>query len=109
MAFRGSDALGMVRYDFRLHDDGRITGRIQSVDLVLLHRNDPRVPPTFLPPSGEETDLYLRLSDGTAARRSVRDDSDDVIALAPRPEVAGCDPLWAEAHVGRELIDLGGE
>src|SRR6266852_4195553 len=43
------------------------------------------------------------------ARRSVRDDSDDVVALALRPEVAGCDPLWAEAHVGREFIDLGGE
>jgi hypothetical protein len=43
------------------------------------------------------------------AGRSVRDDSDDVVALALRPEVAGCDPLWAEAHVGREIIDLGGE
>ena len=33
----------------------------------------------------------------------------NVVALALRPEVAGCDPLWAEAHVGREFIDLGGE
>jgi hypothetical protein len=33
-----------------------------------------------------------RLERQDDARRSVRDDSDDVVALALRPEVTGCDP-----------------
>ena len=66
-AFRGSDALGTVQYNFTLHDDGQVTGTVVHVDLVVLHPSAPRVPPNFLPQSSVvETDLYLRVSDGTA-------------------------------------------
>jgi hypothetical protein len=64
--FRGSDAIGTVQYNFTRHADGRVTGTIVDVDHVSLHPSASRVPPHFLPQSVVETDLYLRLSDGTA-------------------------------------------
>ena len=65
MVFRGSDALGTVQYAFTLHDDGRVTGTVGHVD-QLLFPGARHVPTYFLPQSVVETDLYLRLSDGTA-------------------------------------------
>ena len=64
--FREAGALGTVHYNFTLHDDGRVTGTVVHVDHVLLHPSAPRLPPNFLSQSVGETDLYLRLSDGTA-------------------------------------------
>ena len=67
MVVRGADALGTVQYNVTLHDDGRVTGTVvHVVDHVLLHPRAPRVPPHFLPQTGVETELHLRLSDGTA-------------------------------------------
>ena len=66
--FRGADALGTVHYNFTLHDDGRLTG---TVGRARRRRpptpsSAPRVLLNFLPQSVVETDLHLRLSDGTA-------------------------------------------
>jgi hypothetical protein len=66
MVFRGADALGTVQYTFTLHDGGRVTGTVVHVDPVPVHPGAPRVPANALPPSAVKTDLYLRLSDGTA-------------------------------------------
>jgi hypothetical protein len=66
MVFRGSDALGGVQYNFAFHENGRVTGTVVHIDHLSLHASAPRVPPNFLPQSGVETDLYLRLSDGIA-------------------------------------------
>jgi hypothetical protein len=65
MVFRGSDALGTIQYAFTLHDDGRVTGTVGHVD-QLLFQGARDVPTDVLPQSVIETNLYLRLSDGTA-------------------------------------------
>jgi hypothetical protein len=65
MVFRGSDALGTVQYAFMLHDDGHVTGTVGHVD-QLLFPGARDVPTDVLPQSVVETNLYLRLSDGTA-------------------------------------------